>query len=157
MGVFMSYESLLAEIENEGIDCIEFKMKGKGKGYCSDNAIVIDSKIDTDAEKRCVLIEELGHLKFTQGNILNAKKINNVKQEKLARNYGYERLVGFVSLINAYKKGIRGKFELAEYLNVTESFLEEAIHHYREKYGIYYKLDNYLIYFDPSLIILEMF
>lgn len=157
MGVFMNYESLVSEIEDEGIICTEFKMKGSGKGYYCDSAIAIDSKIETDAEKRCVLIEEFGHVKYTYGNILDCKKISNMKQEKIARNFGYEKLVGIVSLINAYKKGIQSKYDLAEYLNVTEEFLDDAIQHYREKYGVYCNVDNYLIYFEPSLIIMEIF
>lgn len=51
---------------------------------------------------------------------------------------------------------MKNKNELAEFLNVTEDFLESAINHYKEKYGIYCKIDNYLIYFEP-LGILEMF
>ena len=46
--------------------------------------------------------------------------------------------------------------ELAEFLNVTEDFLEESIQHYREKYGLYCEIDHYIVYFDP-LGVLEMF
>lgn len=47
----MSYESLITEVENEGIIFAEINLKGKSKGYYSDDAIVIDSKIETLAEK----------------------------------------------------------------------------------------------------------
>jgi hypothetical protein len=45
---------------------------------------------------------------------------------------------------------------MAEQLNVTEEFLEASIAHYKEKYGLYYEIDHYIIYFDP-LGVLEMF
>lgn len=54
-----------------------------------------------------------------------------------------------VDIINAYRYGVRNKHELAEYLDVTEDFLYEAIEYYRCKYGIYYKIDTYIIYFEP--------
>lgn len=153
----MSYESLLNEIESDGIDVYEIKMEGKAKGYCVDNVIAIDAKIDNSAEKRCTLAEELGHVKLTTGNILNTKKIINLKQEKLARNWAYEKLVGIVDIINAYNSGARNRCELAEYLEVTEDFLLEAINHYKEKYGLYYEIDNYTIMFEPHLGIIKKF
>jgi hypothetical protein len=152
----MIYEGLLQETEKEGIDIIELKFKGKSKGLYGDNVIAISEDIETIRERQCILAEELGHHYTSYGDILDKNNIVNIKQEKRARNWAYERLVGIIGLINAYKKGIRDKHELADYLGVTEEFLEEAINHYKEKYGLYYKIDNYAVYFDP-LGILEIF
>lgn len=151
------YESLIDEIDQEGICVFEMKMKGNSKGYYSDDVIAINSSLETEAEKRCTLVEELGHLKFSSGNILNAKKISNIKQEKIARNWGYKKLVGITDIINAFNSGVRNRYELAEYLNVTEYFLNEAINHYKEKYGLYYEIDNYIVYFEPKFGVLKMF
>ncbi|URZ02803.1 ImmA/IrrE family metallo-endopeptidase [Clostridium felsineum] len=120
------------------------------------NRIAINN-IKTLREKNCILAEELGHYYTTIGNILDQSDINNRKQEKRARNWAYTKLVGILQLINAFEKGIRTKSELAEYLNVTEEFLEQAIQHYREKYGMSYQIDHYNIYFEPTLSILKMF
>ena len=92
-----------------------------------------------------------------QKEIIEKKSMNKMKQEKIARNWGYEKLVGIVQLINAFEEGIGSKHDLAEYLNVTEEFLEQAIQHYREKYGTHYEIDHYVIYFEPTFIILKMF
>lgn len=153
----MAYESLLDEIHKEGIDIIQINFKGKSKGLYGDNTIAIDKKIDTSAEKKCILTEELGHHYTSYGNILDQSNINNIKQEKRARNWAYEKLVGIISLVNAFERGIRNKYELAEYLNITEDFLNEAINHYREKYGIYCEIDNYLVYFEPHFGVLKIF
>lgn len=153
----MAYESLLDEIHKEGIDIIQINFKGNSKGLYGDNTIAIDKKIDTLAEKKCILAEELGHHHTTYGNILDQSDINNIKQEKRARNWAYEKLVGIISLVNAFERGIRNKYELAEYLNITEDFLNEAINHYREKYGIYCEIDNYLVYFEPHFGVLKIF
>lgn len=153
----MQYEGLIVEAEKRGISVIEMKMRGTSKGYYSDGVIAIDSKIETDNEKKCVLIEELGHLKFTHGNILNTKKVMNVKHEKLARNWGYEKLIPLSSLILGFKTGIKTRYELSEFLNVTEEFLDHTLQHYREKYGVFCNVDNYLIFFEPTLIVVELF
>ena len=153
----ISYETLLNEVSECDIDICETSFKGGSHGFYLENTIFIDKKISSSAEKKCVLAEELGHHHTTYGNILDTDCINNIKQEKLARNWGYERLVGIIDLINAYNHGIVGKHNLAEYLNVTEAFLEEAINHYREKYGTHYQIDNYVIFFQPHFGILKNF
>ena len=42
---------------------------------------------------------------------------------------------------------------MAEYLDVTEEYLEEAIDCYKAKYGLYASVDNYIIYFEPFVVI----
>lgn len=152
----MTYDELLEEAESEGIDIVKMNI-GKHKGLYADNIIALSKNIETTKEKKCVLAEELGHYHKTHGEILGKKDINKIKQEKIARNWGYEKLVGIIQLVNAFEKGIRSKHDLAEYLNVTETFLGQAIQHYKEKYGTYYEIDNYVIYFEPTLFIAKMF
>lgn len=84
---------------------------------------------------------------------MDQKKIQNRKLERRARAWAYQRLVPLDKLTEAYKAGIRNRFELAEYLEVTERLLEEAIKYYREKYGIYCRVGKYWICFDPLGII----
>jgi hypothetical protein len=83
--------------------------------------------------------------------------MNKTNQKKIARNWGYEKLVGIIQLVNAFEKGIRSTHDLAEYLNVTETFLRQAIQHYKEKYGTHYEIDTYIIYFEPHLGIIKKF
>lgn len=44
----------------------------------------------------------------------------------------------------------------AEYLGVTEQFLYDALKCYKQKYGIYTKIDNYIIYFEPCLGVFQL-
>lgn len=147
------YEELVSEAQENGIEVIEMNFKGNLKGLYSDNTIAINSKIKTSKEKNCVLSEELGHHHTSFGNILNAKDVRNVKQEKIARNWGYEKLAGILLIIDAYKSGMKNRHEMAEHLDITEEFLEAAINHYKEKYGMFCEVDNYLVYFEPFGII----
>jgi len=143
------YEELVSEAQENGIEVIEMNFQGSLKGLYCENIIAINHNLKTNIEKKCVLAEELGHHYTSFGNILSTKDIRNIKQEKVARNWGYEKLVDIPLIIDAYKKGIRNRQEMAEYLNVTEEFLESAINHYKEKYGIFREVDNYIVYFDP--------
>lgn len=147
------HNALLREAEKEGIEVIYLPFRGKLKGLYYDKVIAINKHIDTTAEETCILAEELGHYYTTVGNIVDQKQVSNSRLERRARAWGYQRLVPLDKLTEAYKAGIRNRFELAEYLEVTERFLEEAIKYYREKYGIYCRVGKYWICFEPLGII----
>lgn len=152
----MEYEKLMIKYQ-KNIKIKEVPLKYGFKGLYKNNKIIIDSNIETNSEKACILAEELGHHFTTHGNIIDQSDIKNIKQELRARAWAYEKLVGIVNLINAYKAGVKGRYELAEFLGVTEGFLLEAIEYYSNKYGTYYKIDNYIIYFSPTFGIMEFF
>jgi hypothetical protein len=145
----MVYENLLLEAQASGIDVVSMKFNGNSKGYYAHNTIVLDTKIETTAEKCCVLAEELGHHHTTYGNILN-EQTDTFHQETTARNWGYEKLVTLHGLIKGYyHNGCGNRYELADYLDVTEEFLDNALLHYKQKYGLYIEAENHIIYFDP--------
>lgn len=152
----MEYNILLQDAFNCNITVKEIDLKTKD-GLCYGNRIAVSKKLRTDKEKCCVLAEELGHFYKTVGDITDQSKIENLKQECTARRWAYEKLVGIIDIINAFNIGIRNRYEMAEYLNVTERFLEESIKHYKQKYGVYYEIDNYILYFEPNLVVLKMF
>ena len=80
----------------------------------------------------------------------------NRKQEYRARLWGYNRLIGLMGIINAYIHGCQTLYEMAAYLDVTEEYLREAIFCYRNKYGVYKKIDNYVVYFEPCFKVCEI-
>lgn len=152
----MEYEKLMIKYQKD-VKIKEKPLKYGFKGLYKNNKIIIDSNIETNKEKACILAEELGHHFTTHGDIIDQSDVRNVKQELKARAWAYERLVGIVALINAHKAGVKGRYELAEFLEIPEWFLLEAIEYYKSKYGTYYKIDNYLIYFSPNFGIMEFF
>lgn len=152
----MTYESLL--IEAEGLDVIiREKPLTSSDGLCFGNRIAISNKLKTDSQRTCVLAEELGHFHKTVGDITDYTKVDNIKQEAVARQWGYKKLVGILDIIKSFEHGSRDRFEMAEYLNVTEEFLEEALTYYRSKYGLRCEIDNYIVFFEPNLGILKMY
>ncbi|MCI9591616.1 MAG: ImmA/IrrE family metallo-endopeptidase [Lachnospiraceae bacterium] len=125
------------------------------KGRIKGNKIAIRRTLSTK-EKGCTLAEELGHHYTTVGNILDQSDSGNRKQELKARTWAYNELVGLDGIVSAYKHGYNELPEMAEYLDVTEEFLIEAIQRYRSKYGTSTKMDGYMIYFEPVLIVAEV-
>lgn len=149
----MTYEELLDKVKEEGIELFENNYIGKLKGLYLDDTITLNSNLENDKERKCTLAEELGHHHTTVGDILDQSDINNRKQERLARAWGYRNLVGIMDLVNAYKSGVRNRFELAEYLDVTEEYIEEVLKYYSQKHGQFFVIDNYAVYFDPLVVI----
>lgn len=145
----MTYEELLLEAKKEDLFIFENEDIKRCKGLNIDNTISLSKYINTEKEKKCVLAEEIGHYKTTYGNILDQNNLQNIKEENKGKAWAYEKLVKFDDLIKAYKSGVKNRYELSIFLEVTEKFLIEAIKYYRNKYGIYHKYDDLIIYFEP--------
>ena len=151
------YETLVAEIDSYGIRVREIDFHtSKPCGKCIGNKIYINKNL-SEKEKYCVLCEELGHHHLTVSDITKQNDINDRKQEKLARKWGYEKSVGLLKLIEAFESGCTTKHEIANFLNITEKYLEEAISYHTNKYGIDYVIDCYYIRFIPSFYIAKAF
>ena len=153
-----NYEILLDMAEQNGITVTEaFDLSNtRFKGLYCDKVIAIDHSIETNIEKNTILAEELGHYYTTHGNILDMHDTSNCKQEYHARLWAYNKLIGLQGIISAYKHGCTSLYEMADYLEVTEEFLHQALTTYRHRYGCFAQIDNYVVYFEPVLGVLEI-
>lgn len=153
----MKYEDLLEESNSSNVHVIEnADFESKADGLINGNVIGINRKIRTYRKRACVLAEELGHYHTTVGNIINQSTVENRRQELHARIWAYNKMIGLSGIINAYKHGCYSLHDTADYLDVTEEFLYEALQYYKGKYGSFAVLDNYLIYFEPSLGVFKL-
>lgn len=150
-----TYEILLDEALAENL-LVKEKPLRSSDGRIKGNRIAIREDIETSTEKACVLAEELGHHYTTVGNILDQSVSYNRKQERQARLHAYDRLIGVKGLVDAFNSGCRNRYEASEYLGVTEEFLQEAIDCYRDKYGVSKQVDNYVVYFIPTMAVLKV-
>lgn len=146
--ILLTYEKLLHEAHHHSVDTYEKPMTKKIKGLYADRVIWINKDIST-IEKYCTLAEELGHYHTTEGCIIDQSKLTNRKQEIQARRWAYKKLVPFSKMIEAYHEKISSKHEFAEFLGVTEMFLLEAVKKYKEEFGAWTIVDNYIVYFEP--------
>lgn len=143
-----TYEDLLIEYEDE----LEIYEHGMAlKGLYADGIVFIDKNL-TETEKACVLAEEIGHHETSYGNILSLTDLSAIKQEMRARRWAHNKMLSLNDLIVSFEKGCRNKYEIAEYLNLTEDFLEEALCHFSKIHGLYKQVDNYVLYFEPLSI-----
>lgn len=151
----MNYEELLNTADQLDLAVKEQPLTVHD-GLIRGRRIAIRKSIETQAEKSCVLAEELGHYFTSFGNILNMDEIQNRKQELRARLSGYDMQIGLIGIIECYKHHCRSLYEMAEYLQVTEEYLQEALECYSRKYGEnLVTIDNYAIRFVPSLQVME--
>jgi len=148
----MTYEKLIIDSKIDDI----YELNIKTKGLYADGVIGISKHIETTTEKACILAEEIGHYHTSHGDILDQTSVANRKQELRARAWAYEELVPILSIVKGYKAKCLNRFELAEYLDVTEEFLAHAIEYYKSKLGLFYRIDNYTIMFEP-LGVYELF
>ena len=149
------YEMLEQDAHDERVQIVPYDLGERLKGLYCDGTIALNMDINTQAEKTCVLAEELGHHYTTTGNILDQSQSENRKQELHARLHGYDRLIGLTGIIRAYRHRCQNLAEMAEYLEVTEAFLKEALELYRQKYGTGAEIDNYIVIFEPQLAVME--
>ncbi len=153
----LKYEELLEESAAEDVYIIEnADFKSKADGLINGNVIGINKKVRTARKRTCILAEELGHYHTTVGDIVCQSTISDRKQELKARVWAYNKLIGLTGIVNSYQQGCCSLHDTADFLDVTEEFLLEALQYYKSKYGIYTTIDNYVIYFEPSLGVFEL-
>lgn len=150
----MTYEELLIEADSNNLTVKE-KPLPVSKGRLKGNRIAIRKDM-TETEKTCVLAEELGHHYTATGNILDQSTVENRKQEMRGRIVAYNKLVGLRGIINAYNHHCETLSETAEYLDITEEFLNDSLTYYTNKYGVCTQVDNYVIFFQPNIGVMEL-
>jgi len=129
---------LYKNAEEEGIEIVDFPLSCskamilKFQDIC---AIALDHrKIKTKAEEKVCLAHELGH--YNTGTFYNTKSspTNITKCEAKANKWAICELVPLDELIKA-SKSCKNYYELAEYFEVTESFIKMAVEYY-ERIGV---------------------
>lgn len=152
----MSYEELLIESEKNGLIIKELQLTSSN-GRIKGKRIAIRQNIPTLAEKACVLAEEIGHFHTGSGDILDQSITINKKAELAGRLWAYNKQIGLSGIIRGYHAKCENNYELAEYLGVTEEFLNEALSCYRNKYGTCVEFDGHIITFEPHLSVIEKY
>lgn len=155
MGGLYDYEQLMAD--NPEITFLETDLSGVKnlKGLYHDGCVAIERTMTT-TQKTCVTAEEVGHHTTTSGDILDQEDICNRKQERIARGWAAILIVSLEDLISAFEYKCRNRYEMAEYLDVTEEFLEDTMQYYREKHGTRVIVNNYIIFFEPCFAVARM-
>lgn len=146
----MTYDDLLIEADSAGAIVKEMPLQS-GDGRCHGKRIAIRKDIPTLTKKADVLAEELGHYYTTVGQIIEQDTVEARKQERSARLWAYNKRIGLLGIIRAFEARCETAYEIAEFLNVSEDSLTEALEYYRQIYGTGTMIDNYFIKFEPTI------
>ena len=153
------YETLQEEVRSQAITLREAEdlprvCRGLYVRYTGRRPMIVLNRRMTAAEKRCVCAEELGHHHTSGGDLTNACPIEYGRQERRARKWSVHHILSLDTLAEAYLRH-DDPFELADALDVTVEYLNQAIQYYRDAYGVFLRTDRYLIQFLPCFSVRE--
>lgn len=144
------YEILLQHAADCGLTVIEdFPMESEALGLIFGNTIALSSSLQTSAEKACVLAEEIAHAELTVTDITDMSRWQSRHEEIKARRLSHDKLIGIRGLLDAYRFGCQSRHEAAEFLGVTEDFLQAAVDGYIARYGPVIVDGDYVITLNP--------
>ena len=89
-------------------------------------------RMDTIADEKVKLAHELGHCE--EGAFYNrwAALDDRRKQERRAEKWAIKKLLPMEKLCRAFAEGYRESWELAEYFDLPEGFVRQAMEFYRD-------------------------
>lgn len=125
------------DLEALNVDVVDFKLKNNFAIAFFDNFLVIDrSKCKTAAQERTVLAHEAGH--YMSGAFYRAYSPFEVKEQAEHRAFAasVEKYLPVNEILNCYKMGMTENWEIAEYFNLEEEFVEKAVHYWTDCKGI---------------------
>lgn len=91
------------------------------------------SRIETSAEKRVCLAHELGHCISGTTYTINHSSLYRGSAEYKADYRAAQLIMPICDLKDCICRGITEKYELAEYFNVTEEFIDRTLYIYSNK------------------------
>ncbi len=146
------YESLEQHAADRKIELYTAPLPDPIKGlYFSRNefhAITLSSALDTSPERVTVLAEELGHYHTTPINLFTAPAPISAMYERRATAWAANALIPLSSIVEAWRAGVRSRWELAEYLGVAEELTVRALELHRARCGLSVCVEGCLITFD---------
>ena len=109
------HEELMAEYDDLYIE----ERQMINDGLYADGCVWINKNM-LSSKKLAVLAEEIGHQNDT----------SNRKQELTARKWAYEKVLPREAIETAFETGHIELWDIAEYLDIDEAFLREALKYY---------------------------
>ncbi len=100
-------------------------------------AIAMDvDKIRDSREETAILGHELGHCMTGSFYRVDSSLETRGRMEARANRWAFRELLPWQDLKNALRQGITEPWELAEYFNLPQAFIEKATHFYLDSCGL---------------------
>lgn len=131
----MELNKLYDVANKENISVIDFRMKNKAIIELIDKDYYIGlnySKIKSITEEKELLAEELGHYYCNAFYNSSSSPSTIAQKEYRANKWKCTVLVSVNDFKDAFKKGLKNVYEIAEYLNLSEDTVAFAYNYYKE-------------------------
>lgn len=125
------------ECDRDGIDVDYFPMREAVAIALPDGCIAMDvDKIENSAEEKVILTHEKAHIDLGAFYNLYSPLDLKAKHEWKVQKRTIKKLVPLDELQEALESGIAEVWELAEYFDVPEDFISEALQYYQDNQSI---------------------
>lgn len=148
------YEELLDIAKNEGVAVVDYDLGESLSGLYCDGCVLIN-KNSNASERYCTLAEELGHHYTATSNIVETNTIDKCRQEQLGRRWGYEKILPLERILDAIIEGYDNLADLAEQLEVTPEYMQEALVYYSQKHGTSIDYHEHRVIFSDASVIVH--
>lgn len=131
----MELNKLYNIVVKENISIDDFRMKNKAIILRVDKDYYIGlnySKIKSITEEKELLAEELGHYYCNAFYNSSSSPSTIAQKEYRANKWKCTVLVSVNDFKDAFKKGLKNVYEIAEYLNISEDTVAFAYNYYKE-------------------------
>lgn len=125
------------DLKTLNVDVADVKLKNNFAIAFLDNFLVIDrSKCKTAAQERTVLAHEAGH--YLSGAFYRAYSPYEVKEQAEHRAFAasVEKYLPVCEILHCFRLGLTEPWQMAEYFNLDEDFVEKALRYWTECKGI---------------------
>lgn len=152
------YEKLVHKLTQEGITVDEEilprrapEAQGLYVARPGKRPVALVNGRSSQAQRRCALAEEAGHHYRSVGDIVLQATPTARKSEQAGRRWAWQYLLPIEYLaLEKWNHPEMNLEELAAHLEVTETFLQDAVTHYHRRYGTLTELPCGLtVQFDP--------
>ncbi len=127
---------LLEFAKNEHIKIDLFPMNKVTACSVPHSVAINPNKIKTNRELKECLAHELGHQATGSFYKINSKFETRTRMEECATRWAVEQLIPAEDLKKAFKKGYTEIWQLTEYFDASEDFIQNAIRIHRTKGNI---------------------
>lgn len=125
----MNLDMLQVLAEKNHIDVVPYEMSGNLQALYVDGYVFLNTRLN-EKEKACVLAEEIGHYFTADRNCLDQNQSENLFCELKGRIWSYEVMLPVSQLNVAMYAGITTVNQIAEFFQLTEDFVKEALCYY---------------------------
>ena len=125
------------DLHGLGVDIADLKLKANTAIAFMDNFLVIDrSRCRTAAKERTVLAHEAGH--YLSGAFYLAYSPYEIKEQAESKAFAasVEKYVPVEELRRAMASCFTEPWQLADYFNLEEDYIKEALHYWTECRGV---------------------